>query len=122
LYRPADSWQVGHRAVFPPVQPTLGVAAALPATCLFGGAPQISGVLINLLPGGAPLAPPPSVASKSRSEKDRDRKRARRACETAVQKEGRLARDRRRASVKYARKQQHKAASGIVDLPHEEDN
>jgi len=36
LYRPADSWQVGHQAVSPPVQPTLGVAAVLPANCFTG--------------------------------------------------------------------------------------
>ena len=114
LYRPADSWQLGHQVILPPVQPTLGVAAALPTACLYGGSSRDCGVLISILPDGVPVPLPPNVATKSRAEKERDRKRVKRACETAAQKEVRLARQRLSASAIYARKRQQKAASRIA--------
>ena len=112
LYRPADSWQLGHRAVFPPVQPTLGCAAALPAACFFGGPPSATGVLIIMTSEGDPVAVSATVASKSRAQKERDRQRVKRAYETFIQKESRLARQRLRNSANYARKRQQKALSG----------
>ena len=120
LYRPADSWQLGHHAIFPPVQPTLGIAAALSAACFFGGPPSAPGVYINMLPDGNPVAASATIALKSRAQKDKDRQRVKRAYETSTQKEMRLARQRLHNSSNSARKQQQKASSGnAAECDHE---
>ena len=105
LQRPASSWQIGERQVFAPVEPSLGVAAPLPAG-FFGGIYGPKSVLVGcwkqtMIPETAyPNDDLPEP--KTRAEKAKERTQNKRAQETSEQRSMRLENVRTRARLRRA--------------------
>ena len=105
LQRPANSWQIGERHVFARVEPSLGVAAPLPAG-FFGGTYGPKDVLVGCWqPAMIPELTYPKndvPEPKTRAEKEKERKRNKRARETLDQHSQRLENMRTRARMRRA--------------------